>query len=201
MKTSMLPIIAFNGVYLLAALAWTLVHGNFEFLAYIAVVLLAAGVVIAIHSRHSLPPALLWCLSVWGLLHMAGGLVTVPQSWPVGGDSHVLYNLWLVEDILKFDQLVHAWGFAITTWLCWEGLRSMLAEGGRAVRPTVGKLVLCVAAGMGFGALNEVIEFTVTLLVPETNVGGYFNNSMDLVFNMLGAILAALVIRWSYRTG
>jgi uncharacterized membrane protein YjdF len=200
MKTPMLPLVAFNGAYLLAALAWALGHGNYEFLAYIAVVLVAAGVVISIHLRHPLSPALLWCLSVWGLLHMAGGLVTVPQSWPVGGDSHVLYNLWLLEDVLKFDQLVHAWGFAITTWLCWEGLRSMLEEGGQAVTPTVGKLVLCVAAGMGFGALNEVIEFTVTLLVPDTNVGGYLNNSLDLVFNMLGAILAALVIRWRYST-
>jgi glycopeptide antibiotics resistance protein len=51
---------------------------------------------------------------------------------------------------------------------------------------------------MGFGALNEVIEFTVTLLIQETNVGGYVNNSLDLVFNMCGAVLAALVIRWRY---
>jgi len=30
------------------------------------------------------------------------------------------------------------------------------------------------------------------------NVGGYVNNSLDLVFNMFGAILAAFLIRWRY---
>ena len=29
----------------------------------------------------------------------------------------------------------------------------------------VGLLVLCAAAGMGFGAMNEVIEFAATILV------------------------------------
>lgn len=191
-----LPIVAGNALYLLAALAWSLAHGNVEFLAYIFVVLLIAAVIFRIHRRQALQPALLWCLSAWGLLHMAGGLVTVPAGWLAGDDTPVLYNLWLIDKVLRFDQFVHAWGFGITTWLCWEILRNMLPADDTA--PTLGKMTLCVAAGMGFGALNEVVEFTVTLLVQETNVGGYFNNSMDLVFNLFGAVLAAVIIRWRY---
>jgi len=198
MDRQILAIVVCNALYLLAAVIWALGHGNYEFLAYIFVVLLVAAVVFAIHRWHALPPSVLWCLSVWGLLHMAGGLVAVPDDWHTGGDTSALYNLWLIGDVLKFDQLVHAWGFAITAWLCWEVLRNMLAEGGSAPGPTLGKLTFCVAASMGFGALNEVIEFTVTLLMQETNVGGYVNNSLDLVFNMCGAVLAALVIRWRY---
>ena len=87
--------------------------------------------------------------------------------------------------------------------LCWEGLRAIIAtrgaERGAVPRPTLGMLTLAAAAGMGFGALNEVVEFVVTLLVPDNNVGGYFNTAMDLVFNMLGAILAAVLIRWRWR--
>ena len=49
---------------------------------------------------------------------------------------------------------------------------------------------------MGFGALNEVIEFVATLTVPETNVGGYVNTGWDLVSNMIGSITAAVLIWW-----
>ncbi len=198
MDRHILAIIVCNALYLLAALVWALGHGNYEFLAYIVVVLLVGAVMFTIHRWHPLPPSLLWCLSAWGLMHMAGGLVIVPDVWSTAGDTNALYNLWLIGHVLKFDQFVHAWGFGITAWLCWDILRNMLAERGPAPAPTVGKLTLCVAASMGFGALNEVIEFTMTRLVPETNVGGYVNNSLDLVFNLFGALLVALVIRWRY---
>jgi len=62
-----------------------------------------------------------------------------------------------------------------------------------------GLLVLCAAAGMGFGALNEVIEFAATILVPETNVGGYMNTGWDLVSNLVGCVLAAVIIRLTYN--
>ncbi|MFV1996026.1 MAG: hypothetical protein ACC661_11380 [Verrucomicrobiales bacterium] len=47
---------------------------------------------------------------------------------------------------------------------------------------------------MGFGALNEVVEFVATLTLPNTNVGGYVNTGWDLVANLLGCALAALII-------
>jgi hypothetical protein len=60
-------------------------------------------------------------------------------------------------------------------------------------------LALCAAAGMGFGALNEVIEFIAVLTLPNTNVGGYENTGWDLVANLVGTIIAALVIRLGAR--
>ena len=70
---------------------------------------------------------------------------------------------------------------------------------GRPVRPSFGMLVLAMAGGMGFGALNEVIEFAATLLVPETNVGGYVNTGWDLVANLFGSTVAAVLIRLGHR--
>ncbi len=61
-------------------------------------------------------------------------------------------------------------------------------------------MVLCAAAGLGFGALNEVIEFAATLLVPETNVGGYLNTGWDLVANLFGATVAVAAIWISDRS-
>ncbi len=191
-------IIVFTVAYLLAAAIWIFVSGNFEFLAYIAIVLVLVGVVWTVHKRVSLPWAVLACLSAWGALHMAGGLVPLPASWPVGDGTPVLYNWHIAGPYFKYDQVVHAFGFGVATWLCWRCL--VAYQPSLAARPPGGGLALCALAGMGLGALNEVIEFSITLLVPENNVGGYLNTALDLVYNMAGAVIAALVIRfWSRR--
>jgi hypothetical protein len=184
----------FTAAYLLAAAVGAVASGNSEFLFYILVMLVLVGLVAVLHLKMGLPAPALWALSIWGLAHMAGGLVPVPESWPVHGPNRVLYSLWLIPDRLKYDQVVHAYGFGVTTWICWLGLKSTLRGFGVAVAPTVGRLLLVWAAGQGFGALNEVIEFVATLLVPETNVGGYRNTGWDLVSNLVGATLAVFAI-------
>lgn len=190
-------IIVITAAYLLLATGWIFAVGNYEFLAYIAVMLVLAGVVFVIHRRVGLPLALICCLSAWGALHLAGGLVPLPNGWDTGGEIPVLYNWHIAGPFFKYDQVVHAFGFGITTWLCWCGLAALAP--GQQRPPGVGALTLCAAAGMGLGALNEVIEFTITLLVPDNNVGGYVNTALDLTYNMLGAVLAAIVLRFSAR--
>lgn len=169
-------------------------RGNFEFLIYIAVMLILIGVVWLLHRNVSLSLGVLWGLSIWGAAHMAGGLVAVPESWPINGDIRVLYSWWLIPDLLKFDHIVHAYGFGIATWACWQGLRAAIRRQGGDAHPTGGLLILSAAAGMGLGAMNELVEFIATLLVPETNVGGYFNTGWDLVSNLVGVVIAAMLI-------
>ncbi len=191
-----LSLIIFTLGYLAAAVVGAIVTGNKEFVFYIVMMAVFIGVVLTVHRRSGLSPAVLWGMSVWGLIHMAGGLVAIPESWPYQGDHAVLYSLWLIPDFLKYDQIVHAYGFGVTTWLCWEALRNSLrALYQTELKPTAGVLVLCAVAGMGFGALNEVIEFFAVLALPETNVGGYINTGWDLVANLLGSTIAAIVIR------
>lgn len=199
-----LSLMLFTSVYLAAAIVGAFVLGNKEFLIYIAV--MGALVVLALwlHGRIGLSLALLWCLSIWGVLHMAGGLVPAPESWPIDGDKRVLYSWWLVPGRLKYDQVVHAFGFGCATWGTWQCLQATIAEragkGREAIHPTWGLMVLCAIAGMGFGALNEVIEFAATLAVPDTNVGGYVNTGWDLVSNMVGSFAAAGLIWRRGRT-
>lgn len=191
-----LPLMFFTAGYFLAASASALVFGNREFVFYIVVMAVLITAIAVVHRRSVLGRPLLWCLSVWGLLHMAGGLVPIPRDWNFNGPHSVLYSWWLVPGWLRYDQLVHAYGFAVTTWLCWEALRNGLwFRHGIELRPRWGVVVLCAAGGMGFGAFNEVVEFVATLLLEETNVGGYVNTGWDLVFNLLGASLAAVLIR------
>jgi hypothetical protein len=196
------PVAAFTVAYTALAAIAASSRGNAEFLLYIAVMLVLGVGVLVVHARVDLGVGLLWALSLWGLLHMAGGLVPVPADWPIAGNVRVLYSWWLVPGRLKYDQVVHAYGFSVTTCACWRCLRAALAgRGAASLRPTAGLLLLCAAAAMGFGALNEVVEFAATRLVPETNVGGYENTGWDLVANMTGALAAAAGIwlrtRWS----
>lgn len=198
----LLPIVVFNALYLLTAVTASLVKGNREFLFYIVIMLVLIGVMILVHRRVRLTTPLLWAFSVWGLLHMAGGLCPLPAGWPYDGEHAVLYSAWLIPGLLKYDQVVHAYGFGITTWLCWHGLsRSVRGPDGAPLRPTSGLLLLCAAAGMGFGALNEVVEFIAVLTIPNTNVGGYENTGWDLVANLTGAAIAAVAIRLGSAAG
>jgi hypothetical protein len=188
------PVATFTAAYLVAATVGALGLGNQEFLFYIVVMVVLVGVIWLVHRNIGLEIATLWALSLWGLLHMAGGLLAVPESWPISGDIRVLYSLWLIPERLKYDQVVHAYGFGVATWVCWQGIRAAIRHRGGDAVPTGGLMVLAAAGGMGLGALNEVIEFAATLLVPETNVGGYFNTGWDLVANTTGATFAAVVI-------
>ena len=102
----------------------------------------------------------------------------------------MVHSLFLIPGSLKFDQLVHMYGYGVCTWACWQGLRA--ATG--VVRPTFGLIAISVIASVGLGALNEVIEFTATRLVENTNVGGYVNTGWDLVANLIGATVAGVLI-------
>jgi hypothetical protein len=193
----LLPVAAFTATYLAPAAIIAVLNGNAEFVFYVVVMLILIGAVWLLDRRIELSMGALWSLSAWGLAHMGGGLLPIPDSWPANSvRPAVLYNLWLIPERIKYDQLVHAFGFGVTTWICWQGLSVALRSRGIEPRPTAGLLLLCAAAGMGFGALNEVIEFAAVLLVPETNVGGYRNTGWDLVANLAGATVAAFCIRF-----
>src|SRR6056297_820392 len=199
----------FTAAYLIAAALAASRARNLEFVFYIAVLIGSIACIVWIHSRVGLTPGLLWGLSIWGALHMAGGLVTVPDHWPTDGGFRVLYSWWIIPAAsgggqtggwLKYDQVVHAYGFGMASWLCWQGLQGALSDRARgeaafetALRPTPGLMCLVAAAGMGRGALNEVVEFVATR-ITVTNVGGYVDTGWDLVFNLLGSSTAALLI-------
>lgn len=197
----LLPLIAFTAFYMFAAVAGAMVQGNKEFVFYIVVMLVLIGVMTLIHRSAKLTGSLLWALSIWGLLHMAGGLLPLPQGWLFNGEHAVLYSWWIIPQRLKYDQIVHAYGFGVTTCVCWHCLKTSLQRAfGIQLKPTFGMLVICAAAGAGFGALNEVVEFIAVMTIPNTNVGGYENTGWDLVANLCGASVAALVIRFWQRS-
>jgi hypothetical protein len=195
-RVAILPVACFTVAYMLVALVAALILQNREFAFYIATMVVIIAAVAVVHRRVVLTAGALWALSAWGLAHMAGGLVPMPAAWPYEPPHAVLYSLWLIPDRLKYDQIVHAYGFGVMAWVCWQGLRSV--SGAR--HPTPGTLVLAGAAATGFGALNEVIEFAATRIIPDTNVGDYVNTGWDLVANLVGVVVAVAIIALRGRT-
>lgn len=175
---------------------WFLSIGNTEFIVYVVTMVCLVALIGLSLRKAAYPPAMLWALSIWGLAHMAGGGVPVQGS--------VLYNLVLIPlietgeyVILKYDQLVHAYGFGVTAWL----LRHLLLRHFPRTAGSATALVYPVIGAMGLGSLNEMIEFTAVLMVPETNVGGYYNTALDLVFNAVGAVIAMGLAAMAGRRG
>ena len=149
------------------------------YLLVVSVVAIAAAVL----WKPDTPPWLAVGLTVLAVAHLAGGLVRV-------GDD-VLYNASFARPAFRYDHLVHASGVCLGTLALWH----LLGIGGvpqHAGRHTV---LLVVLGGLGLGALNETIEFLTTTAHAGAHVGGYENTGWDLVSNVAGALVAAVVIR------
>ena len=184
-------LIVFNLVYIVAFTAYYLFIQNYEFLWYVAVLVFFFVLIAATLRRSKFNYVILWGLSIWGLLHMAGGGVVV--------NGEVLYRLHLINIagsgdlfILKFDQVVHFFGFGVATLVVYHLLRPYLNE------KTNWKVIylILIVAGSGLGVLNEIVEFTAVVSLSETGVGGYENTLLDLIFNTLGAVAATVFIHF-----
>ena len=88
-----IAVLAFTGLYMVIWLVASFVLKNDEFVFYFLVMCVLILAVGAVHYRVRLHIGSLWGLSMWGLAHMAGGLMPVPTSWPIKGDTHVLCRL------------------------------------------------------------------------------------------------------------
>jgi hypothetical protein len=155
--------------------------GQANLSVYAVVMVLGAAAVATLHQRVGLSRLALWGLMVFGVGHLAGGTVPV-------GDG-ILYQWWLVDGLLRYDNLQHAWGFGFVGLAAWEVLRHRLAPNEEDVAFVATWII--VLAATGFGAVNEVVEFVLTLTLSATNVGGYDNTARDLVANLAGGLLMA----------
>jgi len=172
-------ILLFNIIYLIIFVFLYLNRANYEFLMYIGVVVFFLIFIGLMHLKYNFPSGVLIGLSLWGLMHMCGGYF-------IAGE-YVLYG-YQIFPFLRFDQFVHAFGFGFATLFSYYILKPNLNKN----YSKTSILILLVLIGMGLGALNEIVEFIAVLSMPQTGVGGYENTMWDIVFNTIGAIVAAV---------
>ncbi|MEA2499492.1 MAG: hypothetical protein QOH26_1897 [Actinomycetota bacterium] len=175
--------------YLVLLLVAGIVWGRSQWPFYALFMSAVFALVAFIYERSPLSPLVLWALSIWGLTHMIGGLV----EW--NGD--IVYQATVLPG-LRFDKVVHAFGFGAATAACFQLIEDKFGADGKE------RTIAWFAAlsGLGLGAINETIEFLIARYTAHSNVGGFLNTGWDLVANAVGATIAAvLCVRLRARSG
>lgn len=153
---------------------------NYEFLGYWIVIVVVFSTVIVMDKKFNFPLVGMWLFSIWSILHMAGGLIKINGTRlydtiliPILGDPFF---------ILRYDQFIHTYCYIAISILVYFALKNY-TKNKKAL------FAFTMLASMGIGALNEIIEFSLVIFANAgAGVGGYFNNALDLVFNLIGAI-------------
>ncbi|MFH1316364.1 MAG: DUF2238 domain-containing protein [Candidatus Woesearchaeota archaeon] len=184
-KKEFFPVMGFTILYVVVFSIVALLRKNYEFLVYLFVITIIFFLVLAYLDKR-FNQLSLWGLSVWGFLHMCGGNIYF--------SGIRLYDIQLIPILLRYDQLIHAFGFAVATLVASQLLNPYLKEN---IKRWTLLSFLIIMIGMGFGALNEVVELFAMLMYKNAGVGDYYNNAFDLVFNMIGGIIAVLLINYS----
>lgn len=167
----------------LAVVAWGaygLARGSPLALPYLVELAVLATFVGWLDSRHPFRRATLAGLSLWAVLHMAGGMLDI--------EGVTLYETWLLP-VLRWDQLVHAVGFGFGGVAVFEAFQPWL---GSDSGPAAAAWVAFMGSN-GIGAVNEVVEFIASRLLTFANVGDEVNTGLDLIANAVGGAIAAWV--------
>jgi hypothetical protein len=169
-------------------------EGNYEFLGYFPFLLFFIFFVAVTLTETRLPNTLLALLLLWFLMCMLGGSLHVGDAKLYDTMVWHLYGKGTELAFLRYDQLVHLLGTGLLAAAIHWSIRTRSPQTKIIWRIAFGALV-----AMGLGTLNEIIEFSAVLILPNTGVRGYYNNELDLVFNALGAIGAVLLIELYLR--
>jgi len=182
-------IVFFTVGYLLAFSVDAFAHSNWEFLYYIILMTVLIFTIVSINKRLHLAFFIILNLSLLGFLHL------------FGGNFHVglvrLYDYYFIADILRYDNIIHTYGTFIATVALYSLLSPYISKELKSHYPIFA--IVLVLMAIGIGVLNELVEFlAVVFLNAAEQVGGYYNNALDLLFNTIGSIIASIFI-YFYR--
>lgn len=189
-KKGELIIGGFSLAYLVAFFIYFFAAGNYEFLGYIGVVSIVFILIASTIRRTNFDYVTLWGLSIWGLLHMLGGSLRIGETALYGWKIIPLVVGEGGMYILKFDQVVHFYGFGVAALVAYH----LLSQNWRYTGSRKLLFVFSVLVSAGFGVLNEITEFLAAVFLPETGVGDFYNMGLDLIFNTAGAIVAMIFV-------
>ena len=189
MRKELKFIVNLTYLFLVGILIYNISLGNIEFLGYAIFVGLLYFILIKADDYYKFPPYSIWLFSIWIITHFLGGAVHI------GGTR--LYDLILIPlldapyHILRYDQLIHTYTYIAISILIYFMLKKHFKEGHNK-----SLITFSILAAIGIGLLNEVIEFGMVIFADAADaVRGYYNTALDLVFNLLGAIIGVWFVK------
>jgi len=194
-RKDQLPALLFNVLFLIFFGIVFVVRKNYEFIFYIGIISVVIFFIYKTNNRAHYSNALSWALSFWAVLHMSGSAFFV--------EGVKLYDTILVPisekyGIFRYDQFVHIIGMFSATVALFYIVRTILKP--EYFKNNFTTTMVLIALGLGLGVGNEIVEFLVTVVIPENGVGGYVNTSLDHIANLFG-VLSALIYIHSQHIG
>lgn len=189
LRKGQLPILVANVCALIAFTVFVVSRGSYGLLSYVGVIGFFFILILATNRKVAYPNSVLWGLTLWVLLHLLGGSVPVNETTLY---ATILIPLSKTYPVFRYDQFVHMIGIGVATLVMYHLLQPLLKP---ELQRWKARFVVVAMAGMGVGAMNELIEFVATQVAPKTGVGGYTNTCLDLAANLVGVILALIFLR------
>lgn len=182
-------VLSFTLFYLIFFTIYAIIQKNTEFIFYSSILFFVLYLGIIIHKRVQLPEFIIIGFSLFGLLHLLGGNLVL--------NGTRLYETTFFYNTIRYDNIVHFIGSGLAT-LAFNVLLYDFFQTEKKVHHTTYYLVL-IFMTLGVGTLNEIIEFfAVIFFHAQEEVGDYINNSVDLIYNFIGALAMILLIDFSY---
>jgi hypothetical protein len=134
-----------------------------------------------------LPARVVVGISALGFLGLLGGVVNVKGT--------KLLDASIIAGLLKYQDIMHIMFMFVMVLTSYVFLKPyILSE--RMMRTRTGRVMLYLTVVLivsGLGATIEVVEF-IAATVANAQVGSYTSNALDLLFNLIGALLAILLL-------
>jgi len=180
----------FIAVYLLIFIIVSAINKNYEFLYHAGIISLLTAVIIFSRKKLHLPSGIIIGLSIVGVLHILGGNLYLKNIR--------LYDTWLIPGILKYDNIIHLVFIFIATFIAYSLLSPYLYKELIHDRLLLSLLLILVA--LGVGSLIEIVELLAVVFINASEkVGGYMNNALDIVFNLIGALIACFFLMYHHK--
>jgi putative membrane protein len=164
-----------------------LIKANYEFVIYIVVAGLALWLVIFGDKHLNFHPIAVGGFSLWVFFHMIGGSLSINGIRLY--DSIIIPLIGEPYNILKYDQAIHIFCYMVIALLLYGVAKSYFKKENWFT------FLIVVLAATGIGALNEIFELFAVIVAGSTGVGGYFNNALDLIFNLIGSIIGVFIAK------
>ncbi|MBS4539347.1 hypothetical protein GOQ27_12800 [Clostridium sp. D2Q-11] len=97
----------------------------------------------------------------------------------------------LYETSIYFDKILHVIGTFTISLFSYQVLRSLW---GSDLNSKILVFILISSIGITTGVLLEIFEFSLDMIFNTTNQHGLLDTNLDLIFNIVGAILAAFIV-------
>lgn len=183
-------VMLFTFIYILTFSYYSFIRGNIEFVFYSFLLLLFLNVGIYIHKKVQLPEFIVIGFSLFGLFHILGGNITIKEIR--------LYDMEFFYGIIRYDNIIHIIGSSLVALVLNVVFFFIVEKNQKIILPLYYFALFLMT--LGTGVLNEIIELIAVIFFNAHNqVGDYFNNAVDLVFDSVGALLSILMIDFYRR--